>query len=165
MQKQTIEILNNLGFDEDFIKKIEQESGAVGTVSRKVTSLLRETGIPVTALKQIKDIERAVKTPQNKKRTNKQLIEELLDVCGEGLNEIAGTGVVGILIFENKKWKFEIDTQVPNKQVLKLCNSYNKTFTRLAASGMNVILEFGFRKKNNKKYWILKTPSQDDLPD
>lgn len=159
MHKKTLVIIKNLGFTEQLVQDIKQESKTTGgSINRKIIKLLKEAGTPETAIDQIRSLELKKKGPGRAKKTNKELIESLIGKCKRSFNSFAKKGIQATFIFKNKKWGVQAD--LDDETVVSFIKSCQKYFNYYALKGVDVTIKF-----TGTPEWGVHTKKQNDLPD
>lgn len=158
MQRESSQIIKNLGYPYEFVSNIEKENKT--GIQAKTINYLKDLGIPDSALKQIKSIEiKAAKEKirQDKKRKNKELLDALLKKCRRSLDAFARKGVQARIVFLKKDWIIEAPEYHPAIQHLhEVCKN---NFDEYAAKGLVVTFQF-----TGSENWqiITKTKEEDN---
>jgi len=100
MHKRTFQIIKNLGFNDDIINNIKQNTQSL---NRKTISKLKKLGIPDAAIKQIKFLE---DYPHNyiKNTSNQDLIKTLAKKCKRSLDSFSKKNTPACIVFKNNDW-------------------------------------------------------------
>jgi hypothetical protein len=155
MHKKTLNIIKNLGYDDEVVKDLKTE--AKDTDPKLLNGSLKKLGLPETAIKQIRVLEDLDKTVKVKK-PNKSLIEELNKRCRRSIDAFAQKNIAARIIFKNGSWTIYSETY--NKPIQKLHETCKIYFDELAISGLDATLVF-----DGSPTWRLDAPSEPDLSD
>jgi hypothetical protein len=157
MHKKTLLIIKNLGFTEDLVETIKEESKiSGGSINRKIINWLKDAGTPDGALNQIRSLE--LKSPTKNKKTNKQLIQNLITKCKKIFYDFAKTGLKATFIFRNGRWGVQANVKDATvTAIVKACEQY---FNFYASKKINVVIRF-----TGSPEWEVETKKQKDLPD
>lgn len=162
MQKESHQIMQNLGYTEEMILTIEKETKTkTGNFGVKLSNILKKLGTPDGAIKQIKIIEayaKRKKYSKQKRRKNKELIETLIKKCKRTLEAFAKKGVQARIVFSRRQWVIEAPEYHPAIQHLHdVCKFY---FDEWAEKGINATFHF-----SGMNTWQVITKREEDSPD
>ena len=125
-------------------------------INRRAVSALSKLGIPRTALKQIKALERGNSNLLGK--PNKKILEHLIKKCRRSLDSFSHKGVEAKIVFSSKSWN--IYSELYDKDIEKLQSICKPYFDDCAKCGLKAILSF-----DGTQFWKVTTDKKADLPD
>ena len=152
MHKKTQDIIANLGFSDTVISALKKQA----SINSRAVSALRKLGIPRTALKQIKALEKGNSALFGK--PNKKILEYLIKKCRRSLDAFSHKGVESKIVFYNRSWT--VYSELYDKDIEKLHSVCKPYFDECAACGLRAILSF-----DGTQFWKVTTDKKADLPD
>ena len=155
MHKKTEDIITNLGFGDIVVKAIRKQTKS-SPINRRAVSALKQLGMPRTALKQIKALEKGDSALLGK--PNKEILEHLIKKSRRSLDSFSHKGVEAKVVFNAKSWT--IYSEIYDKDIEKLQSICKLYFDECAKCGLKAILSF-----DGTQFWKVTTDKKADLPD
>ena len=155
MHKKTQDIITNLGFGDVVVRAIRKQTKSA-PINRRAVSALRQLGIPKTALRQIKALEKGNSVLLGK--SNKEILEHLIKKCRRSLDAFSHKKVEAKIVFHCKSWT--IYSEIYDKDIEKLQKICKPYFDECSKCGLKAILSF-----DGTQFWQVTTDKKSDLPD